>query len=66
MQKWIGLGIVISLVALAGCATLTDSADQNYYAYDRAIDTDMRQLSADWQTFWMADHPTGLTEWHTR
>lgn len=66
MFKCIGIGIVLSLVILAGCATLTQTDEDNYYAYERAIDTDLRQLSSDWQTFWLADHPNALTEWHTR
>jgi hypothetical protein len=66
MRKWIGLTVVLGLVALTGCATLTQTREENAYAYERVIDADLKQLGHDWQTFWLAEHPTGLTEWHTR
>jgi hypothetical protein len=66
MRKYVLLGVLASLLLTAGCATMTQTADENYYTYDRAYEHDKRQISYDWQKFWLADRPYRLTQWVTR
>ena len=66
MRKCVILGVLAGLLLTAGCATLTQTADENYYTYERVLDNDMRQLSDDWAKFWLADRSYRLTDWVQR
>jgi len=57
---------LLSLGLLAGCATLTQSGDEVRRTYGQVASTDMRQLSADWNYFWLMDRQSRLSEWYLR
>ncbi len=60
------LGLLVGVTALTGCHGMTQTWDDRMNTYSQALDTDMRQLADDWDTFWLADRQYRLTPWYTR
>lgn len=65
MRRIAVLVLAAGLFSLMGCATLTDSPEDVRYTYKRKYDMEMRQLSADWNKFWLADRHNRLSKWYT-
>lgn len=66
MRRIAVLSMAAAMIWLAGCATLTETREDVLYTYKRKTAMEMRQLSADWNKFWLADRYSRLTEWETR
>jgi hypothetical protein len=67
MRKVIAIGIAAGLLLLAGCNGMVRDHDERKAMYAQTIDSDMRQLVDDWDSFWLADRThSRLTEWYTR
>jgi hypothetical protein len=66
MRLSILLGCLTALTVLTGCNGMVQTYEDRKNTYSRVLDTDTRQLVDDWDTFWMADRQTRLTEWYTR
>ena len=50
---------------LAGCGTV-DSFSERNRRYAQITGVQMRQAVDDWDTFWLMDHSTRLSQWDTR
>jgi len=68
MRQWIILSAVAVLACglAAGCATVTKTAEENSNLQKIVFKVDMRAMADDWNTWWLVDHQTRLTRWHTR
>ncbi len=66
MRFRLGIAALVALVSLTGCATLTQTSEQNVASVGIAADNDARQLANDWNVLWLADRPSRLTRWHQR
>jgi len=66
MRTWVLIGLLVGLVAVMGCATLVNTPAEVKSTYRQVLDSDLRQLSADWNTLWLADRQYRLTRWYTR
>lgn len=61
------LGLLVGAVAtLTGCHGMVKTYDERLNTYAQVLDADMRQIADDWDTIWLADRQSRLTEWHTR
>jgi hypothetical protein len=60
------LGLLLGLVVTAGCATMVKTPAEVESTYRQVLDTDLRQLSEDWNVLWLADRQYRLTRWYTR
>ena len=59
-------GVLLGLVAAAGCTTMVKSPAEVKSTYRQALDTDLRQMAEDWNVLWLADRQYRLTRWYTR
>lgn len=66
MRRWVLIGAAAAVLGLAGCSGMVKTFDDRLNTYSRVLDTDMRQLADDWDTFWLADRQYRLTEWYLR
>lgn len=67
MRRVLGALILFSVGAgMAGCATITMSAEENQDRYDRNLALMGRQIGDDWDYFLLAHRPSRLTFYHTR
>lgn len=66
MRKCLLLGLGIALAAIAGCATVTRTADENLANQIQIADLEMRQIADDWNLIWMTDRQNRLSRWITR
>ncbi len=66
MRRWFLIGAAATLLGLAGCNGMVKTFDDRLNTYSRVLDTDMRQIADDWDTFWLADRQYRLTEWYLR
>ena len=57
---------LLALAALTGCHGMVKSYDERKNTYAQVLESDMRQLVDDWDTFWLADREYRMTEWITR
>lgn len=58
--------LVMSVALLAGCTGMVKSSDEVVNTYKRVLDSDMRQLSDDWNYFMLMDRQYRLSRWHMR
>ena len=68
MRKGLCLfGLLVGATLLWGCGPgMVKSPDERMNTYRTVYDTDMRQLSDDWDALWLADRQYRLTKWQTR
>ena len=66
MMKWLLIGLLAGLGALAGCATVTKTSQENWNTYRSIAELDTLEIADDWNLIWLADRQTRLTKWHTR
>lgn len=67
MRKCFLFGLVIVGAAwLAGCATPTMTAKENWMNQRQIMELEMRQIASDWNLIWMTQRPNRLMTWHTR
>ena len=65
MRKLFAL-TVLSLLPLAGCATVTQNHCEVAASQRNMLDLEMRQMAEDNNTFWFLDHQDRLTKWYVR
>ena len=66
MRTWVLLGLLLGLVAAAGCTTMVKTSAEVRSTYRQVLDADLRQMSEDWNVLWLADRQYRLTRWYTR
>jgi len=66
MRTWLLLGLLLGLVAAAGCTTMVKTPAEVRSTYRQALDADLRQMAEDWNVLWLADRQYRLTRWDTR
>jgi uncharacterized protein YceK len=66
MRKCLLLGLGVGLALLAGCATVTKTADENVANQKQIVGLEMRQIADDWNLIWMTDRQNRLSRWITR
>lgn len=66
-MRTIGLiAVLAALLAAAGCSGMTQSHEDRKNTYSEVLDTNAKQFTDDWDTFWLADRPSRLTPVYTR
>jgi hypothetical protein len=60
------IGLLVGLLATAGCATVTKSAADNQASQRQIMELEMRQIADDHNLIWMTDRQNRLTRWITR
>ena len=66
MRRFVLLALLLCPFVTIGCAGVTKSSAEIARANDRALDMDLRQMTDDWNTLWLADRQYRLTRWYTR
>lgn len=66
MRYVVLLGLVVLTGALAGCATVAKTEDENASAMKHIAELDTRQIADDFNLIWLSDRQTRLTRYHTR
>ena len=65
MQRWI---LMITLAAVAGLSTgcgdgVARTRRERKETHRRVVENDMKQLTDDWDSFWLMDRPSRLSWW---
>jgi hypothetical protein len=65
--------IVLTLAAMglalclsSGCSGMVKTPEDRANTYSEVADTDARQLTDDWDLFWLADRQYRLSKWHLK
>ncbi len=60
------MGLTALIGVLSGCATLSDTADENKAVTRQIYDTDVRMMADDWNLIAETRRPLRLSRWITR
>ena len=67
MRTLLLVGLVAMLLtATNGCSSVTDTPEEIKATQKQMYDLDFRQMTDDWNYFWLVDRPYRLTRWHMR
>ncbi len=66
MRKLLMIAVFASLALASGCATVSKTPQETLATYESVIELDLRQLSDDWNSWWLLDRQCRLTKWHVR
>lgn len=66
MRALLLLVVMVGLVLLGGCATMTQSSEEVTAQYGRIWGYELQQMSDDWNFAWLVDRPSRLTRWVMR
>ena len=67
MRTLLLVGLVAMLLtATNGCSSVTDTPEEIKATQKQMYDLDARQMTDDWNYFWLVDRPYRLTRWHMR
>ena len=58
------LVIAIGMSSLTGCATLVETPVERDRRICNITEINLKGMVSDWDTLWLADRNTLLTEWH--
>jgi len=65
MRSWLMLATLLTVIGLqSGCGDgMVETRRERQARQSRILDTDMRQLTDDWDKFWLNDHALRATRW---
>lgn len=66
MKKVLTIVVICLGMMMAGCSTLVNSPDERNRRISQIWDVETRMLVDDWDAFWLVDHNTRTTRYHSR
>ncbi len=65
MKKLLILSVLVACICMSGCS-MTETTGERFQRYGNIVDIQSRQMTEDWDYFWLMDRPSNLSPWHVR